>query len=254
MEKITSLNNSKIMLYSKLIHKKYRDEYNMFLLENYKLISEAVKRNNDIESIIIREDMLEKYIEDFELNNDKIIVVPENVFTKISDTVTSQGIIGVVKKKAEYPIQLVDGKTLVLDRLQDAGNLGTLLRSAIGFNFKTILLIDCVDIYNPKVVRSCGGSIFSLNIVKCTENEVIELKNNKNFTMLVADMKGKNLYRTNIKNSNLMVIIGNEGKGVSENLKNTATDKISIPMNQELESLNAGVSGSIIMSYFNSKN
>ena len=254
METITSLNNNRIVMYSKLNDKKYRDEYGLFLLENYKLIIEAIKRNEEIECIIIDENKIDKFTSVVNKLNDKIIVVSSNIFSKVCDTKTSQGIIAVIKIKEQLSLSSVSGKTLVLDRLQDAGNVGTLMRSALGFGFKNIILIDCVDIYNPKVIRSCGGSIFSLNLIKITEKELLfNLKKNK-FAVFTADMNGTNLYSINNFPIDMMLIIGNEGQGVSSALEEASNYNISIPMDKQLESLNAGVSGSIIMSYINSKN
>ena len=253
MEIITSQNNSRVVLYSKLNDKKYREENQMFLLENYKLTLEAIDRHEDIVSILIREDMTKKYHDIVSSQNEKVMVLSKNVFSKISDTVTSQGIIAVLKIKAPKAVESIQGKTLVLDRIQDAGNMGTLMRSAIGFGFENVVLIDCVDPYNPKVVRSCGGSVFSLNLFKNTEKNVISHAKNNNFAVFVADMDGENLYSRQEFERNTMVIVGNEGQGVSQFLKANATNIVMIPMTENLESLNAGVSGSIIMSYINSK-
>jgi len=253
METITSLNNNRIVMYTKLNDKKYRDEYKMFLLENYKLAIEAISRGEDLVSIIIREDMQEKYKDIIDKVSEKIIIVPNNVFSRISDTIISQGIIAVARIKKQKLISDIKGKTLVLDRIQDAGNMGTLMRSAEGFGFENVILVNSVDPYNPKVIRSCGGSVFSLNILKNTENEVLLHAKSNNFAIFVADMDGKDLYKVENFPENTMVIIGNEGHGDSSSFMENSTTKIMIPMTSNLESLNAGVSGAIIMSYIHSK-
>jgi len=254
METITSLNNNRIVMYSKLKDKKYRDEYKLFLLENYKLIVEAIKRGEKIESIIILDEYQDKFPSVIKVASDKIIIVNKQIFSKLSDTVTSQGIIAIIKIKDQISLSSLSGKTLVLDRLQDAGNVGTLLRSAQGFGFENIVLIDSVDIYNTKVIRSSGGSIFSLNLIKTSEKELLfEIKKN-NFAVFVADMNGENLYTIEEFPANLMLVIGNEGQGVSSHIEESATNNIMVPMSKNLESLNAAVSGSIIMSYISSKN
>ena len=254
METITSLNNNRIVMYSKLKDKKYRDEYKLFLLENYKLIVEAIKRGENIESIIILDEYKDKFPSVIKVASDKIIIVNKQIFSKLSDTVTSQGIIAIIKIKDQISLSSLSGKTLVLDRLQDAGNVGTLLRSAQGFGFENIVLIDSVDIYNTKVIRSSGGSIFSLNFIKTSEKELLfEIKKN-NFAVFVADMNGENLYTIEEFPANLMLVIGNEGQGVSSHIEESATNNIMVPMSKNLESLNAAVSGSIIMSYISSKN
>ena len=193
METITSLNNNRIVMYSKLKDKKYRDEYNLFILENYKLIVEAIKRGEDIESIIILDENQDKFQSVIKVANEKIIIVNKQIFSKLSDTITSQGIIAIIKIKEQKSLSSLEGKTLVLDRLQDAGNVGTLLRSCLGFGFNNVVLIDSVDIYNPKVIRSSGGSMFSLNFTKTSEKELLfELKKQKN-AVFAADMDGENL-------------------------------------------------------------
>ena len=251
MEKITSVNNNRIIMYSKLLDKKYRDEYNLFLLENYKLIVEALNRNNEIECIIINEQTQDKFSKLIEKYNDKIIIATNAVFAKLSDTTTSQGIIAVCKTKPQSNINSFDGKTLVLDKIQDAGNMGTILRSALGFGFNNIVLIDCVDIYNPKVIRSSGGSIFLLNITNISENELLFCIKRGNFAVFAADMDGENLYDIKTIPNNLMLIIGNEGQGIRDTIIEQSSS-VSIPMAKSLESLNAAVSASIIMSYFSS--
>lgn len=248
MENITSTSNEKIKFYAKLNQKKFRDETGLFLLENFKLIQEAINRHEKIETIIIRTDAEKKYqniINQF----DNIILVSQPVFNKISDTVTSQGIIAVIKKPQEKTLNDIQGKTLVLDRIQDAGNVGTLMRSCLGFEFNNVVLIDCASPFSPKVIRSCGGSIFSLNLVETSESELISHIKSNNFAVFSADMQGENLYKIKNIPSNIMVIVGNEGQGVSDNLSKASTHIVSIPMSKKLESLNAGVSGSIIMSY-----
>lgn len=251
MERITSVNNNKIVMFSKLTDKKYRDEYGLFLLENYKLTLEALKRGEDIECLIIDEDKQEKFEKIIDKFSNKIIITSNQVFSKISDTVTSQGIIAVCKIKEETNVSSMSGKVLVLDRIQDAGNMGTILRSAQGFGFKNVVMIDCVSVYNPKVIRSSGGSIFLLNFANVKTNELLFHIKRENFAVFSADMNGKNLYQITKIPENIMIVIGNEGQGISEQISEQS-ESISIPMEPSLESLNAAVSASIIMSYFSS--
>ena len=125
------------------------------------------------------------------------------------------------------------------------GNVGTLIRSAVGTGFLDIYLISCASVTNPKTVRSTMGALFKANIYEVDEKFVKTLKV-WNQTVYVADMDGENIFETSFQ-QNCGIIVGNEGQGVSDELIEIATNKISIPMKNNLESLNAGVSGSIIM-------
>lgn len=253
MEKITSSNNNRIVMYAKLNQKKYRDEYGLFLLENFKLIVECIKRGDEIVAVLIDETKLDKFPSIVKSFDEKILLMPSNVFSKISDTVTSQGIIAVMKKPEQTSVSSLGGRILVLDRIQDSGNVGTLMRSALGFGFDGVVLIESADTYSPKVIRSSGGSIFNLKMAETTEKEFLFHVKHTGFAVFSADMDGENLY--GIKNfpENMFLIVGNEGQGVSNTIMESSTNSISIPMSKHLESLNAGVSGSIIMSYIASK-
>jgi len=253
MEKITSPNNNKIVMYSKLAQKKYRDEYGLFLLENYKLIVEAVRRGEQIEQLIINEEKQDKFEKIIQKLYEQTLIVSPSVFSKVSETVTSQGIVAVVKKREESSLASLRGNVLVLDRIQDAGNVGTLMRSAQGFGFENVVMIDSANEYNSKVIRSSGGSIFSLNIVHASEKEFLNHVRKTGISVFTADMNGTTLYEIESFPSDLMLVIGNEGQGVSAAIEEASTNNIMIPMEAGLESLNAGVSGSIIMSYIHSK-
>ena len=224
------------------------------MLENYKLIREAIERHEKIECIIVEESKFSKYSNILETIQNDVLIVPENVFSKVCDTVTSQGIIAVIHKNDNISVQSVNGRVLVLDRIQDAGNVGTLMRSSLGFGFDHVVLIDSADPYSPKVIRSCGGSVFKLKIAECSEKELINAIRKNNHTVFTADMNGTNMYDMKSFPNSMMLIIGNEGQGVSGALEEASTNNIMIPMKNDLESLNAGVSGSIIMSYIHSKN
>ncbi len=253
MENITSSNNGKIVMFSKLAQKKYRDEYGLFVLENHKLIVEAVKRGDEIEYLVVDEAKQDKFAGLIQKLHERTIIVPSNIFAKISETVTTQGVLAIVQKRKDVSLASLDGRILVLDRIQDAGNVGTLMRSALGFGFQNVVMIDSADEYSSKVIRSSGGSIFSLQIVHASEKEVLNTVRKSNIPVFTADMNGTNLYEFEEFPENMMVVVGNEGQGVSVSLEEASTNNLMIPMEAGLESLNAGVSGSIIMSYIHSK-
>ena len=135
---------------------------------------------------------------------------------------------------------------LVLDKIQDPGNAGTLIRTAKATGFDTIFMLDSVKLTNPKVVRSSVGAIFDLNIFEMSENDFISKQKEWNFDLLKADMDGENIFNADIKGQ-IGLVVGNEGNGVSQELSKLCNKSVKIPMKSGIESLNAGVSGSIIM-------
>lgn len=237
MEIITSLDNKRIKRYSKLLQKKYRDEECLFLVEGEHLVEEAYKAGKLI--TIIK-------TEDIDVNYDiETIYVSRDVIKKLSNTMSPQNIIGVVKYLDKNEI---GEKIIILDGLQDPGNLGTIIRSSVAFNFDTVILSsNSVDVYNDKVIRSSEGMIFNTNIIKGNIIEIInELKD-----------KGYKVYGTSVINGisasevcdkeNIAFIIGNEGNGISEEVFSLCDKNIYVPMNSKCESLNAAVCASIVM-------
>lgn len=175
---IDSVDNKKIKNIRKLNQKKYRDETNEFLVEGIHLVKEAYKEG------LLKEVILEENEEiDFKVDT---TYVTYNVIKSISSLDTPYKIIGVCKKKEEKEI---NGNVLVLDGLQDPGNLGTIIRSAVAFNVDTIILSkDTVDLYNPKVVRSTQGMNFHINIIRRDlEHEINTLKE-KGYTVYSTDV------------------------------------------------------------------
>lgn len=217
--------------------KKYRQHNALFLLEGEKFCADAVKAGIEIKKTITTNKNLKGF--------PKIVVVSEKDFKSLSATVTPQSIICVCKQK-EPPPKII-GDSLVLDRVQDPGNVGTLIRSALAFNFKNVICLDSAYPYSDKVIRSSAGAILKMNIYKTTLAEFV--KNSKHYAdeLLVTDMVGENIAKFSLQKNRVAVIVGNEGAGVSKELKTQAKIKISIPMSGEVESLNAGVAGSIIM-------
>ena len=234
---ITSINNEYIKEISKLNEKKYRDKLNKYLIEGLHLVTEALKYDI-IDTIIIREDFSYE-------TNIKHIIVSNEVMKKLSDNPSIPKIMAVVNKKEST---ISGNKILLLDRLQDPGNLGTIIRSAVAFNFDTIILSnDTVDLYNSKVLRSTQGMLFNINILRQDLTNVInELKNN-NYT--IYGTKVDNGYDVKeINNINkFALIIGNEGTGISDNILKQCDKYLYIKMNNNCESLNAGVAASILM-------
>lgn len=234
---ITSINNEYIKEISKLNEKKYRDKSNKYLIEGLHLVTEALKYDI-IDTIIIREDF------NYETNI-KHIIVSNEVMKKLSDNPSIPKIMAIVYKKEST---ISGNKILLLDRLQDPGNLGTIIRSAVAFNFDTIILSnDTVDLYNSKVLRSTQGMLFNINILRQDLTSVInELKNN-NYTIYGTKVDNGNDVKKINNTNKFALIIGNEGTGISDNILKQCDKYLYIKMNNNCESLNAGVAASILM-------
>lgn len=233
---ITSSDNQKYKYISKLKQKKFRDKENSFIIESKKLVEEAISSAN-LDFIFLSEEN-----KDYESNLDKIILSKE-LFTKITDMVTTDGFAAVVKKPSQREIK--SKRVLLLDQINDPGNMGTIIRSAEAFGFEDIILMPkTCDIYNEKTLRASMGSIFRLNIVKKNLDEVKKLK--EKYTMVSADMSGYDINECDI-DGRLILAIGNEANGLSDEIRKMTDTFLKIPMKGQIESLNAAIAASIIM-------
>mgnify|MGYP001637233689 FL=1 len=234
---ITSLNNPTIKEISKLKNKKYRDLTNTYLVEGEHLVEEAYK-NNLLIKIILLEDTICNY------DIEKIYVTKE-VMKKLTELDTPNKIIGIVKKNTPLAI---GNKILILDNIQDPGNLGTIIRSSVAFDIDTIVLSpNTVDIYNPKVIRSTQGMIFYTNIITLELKEFINEIKTKNYTIFGTNVRnGKNIKEITLPEK-FALVLGNEGQGVSKEIESLCDDNIYIKMSSKCESLNVSVATSILL-------
>ena len=232
----TSINNPKIKELSKLKIKKQRDKLGLFLVEGAHLVKEAY------ESGYLKELLL---LENSEFKLDVLTnYVTENVLKYLTDVETPAGIIGVCEIKQ---MNLQGNKLLLLDGIQDPGNLGTIIRSSVAFNVDTIIINDkCADPYSNKVVRASQGMLFKTNIVKEDLNKFIKEIKGKIPIYGTKVTNGKNVKNLEII-SKFAIIMGNEGQGVSQELLDLCDEYLYIPMNKKCESLNVGVATSIIL-------
>ena len=241
---ITSINNQTIKELDKLKQKKHRDLEQKFLIEGEHLVEEAEK-SGVLEKIILLENS--EYPSKLEK-----IYVSKNVMKKLSSLDTPPNIIGVCKMLSKKKL---GKKVLLLDDIQDPGNLGTIIRSSVAFNVDSIVMsLNTVDLYNPKVIRSTQGMIFKINLIKDDLGQVIEKLKSKNIPIYTTNVNGGE----NIKNINSTdsygLIMGNEGNGVKDEISALADRKIYIPMNSKVESLNVSVAASILLYELGDKN
>ena len=237
MEVITSLDNKRIKNLAKLLNKKYRDETGMFLVEGEHLVIEAKRAGSLIEVI-----KCEDYEMDFDVTT---TIVTYDVIKKLSNTLNPQKVIGVCKKLDNKDI---GNKVLILEDIQDPGNLGTIIRSSVAFGVDTIVVSNnTVDMYNDKVLRSSEGMIFHIDIVKMDVNECIDKLHEEGYEIYGTKVDGGTDLREITVRDKYAVVMGNEGAGVSEFTLDKCDKYIYIPMNSDCESLNVGVATSIIL-------
>lgn len=237
---ITSLENQLVKKIGSLHKKKYRDEYELFFIEGMKSVKEAINFNWEIENVLYSPDMI-----NYDLGIEGAIVSKE-ILCKISDTVTPQGIVAVCKIKNEKIENLVDKRKIVyLDKVQDPGNVGTIIRTADAFGIDSVVLSkECADVYSPKVVRSTMGSIFHLPVIRDVEIEELKKLNKKIYS---SSLSGKEKFKIE---DNAVLVIGNEGNGISDETKKVTDEFIKIKMPGNAESLNASIAAGILMYEF----
>ena len=252
MERILSKDNKLIKHLRKLKEKKYRDEYNEFIVEGLKLVKEALQENVDVKQIIICEGcdtgLIESHLK-YEMAKFDFIYVPENIFKLISDVENPQGVLAVIGKQAdESEINLNEDVIVALDNIQDPGNLGTILRTVDSVGLKQILVSKgTADPYNPKVVRSTMGAIFRVKVIECESlKETLKDLQSKKYKVMCTSLEAKKtIYKVNYNKK--IIVIGNEANGVSKDIQHLADEKVIIPMLGKTESLNASVATGVIL-------
>lgn len=243
---IESIHNTIIKQTVSLKNKKYRDKFDLFIVEGEKQVLQIPVKYN-IEYIILTEEC-ESFAEKIK-HNTKIYTTTSRIFEKISDTETPQGIIAVVKKP-KYNIEEITknkGIFLVLDCIQDPGNLGNIVRTATAYNCKGIFISkNSVDVFSPKVVRSSMGTIFNIPIIQ--ETDIIKLfevfKKNNIKTYALALQTNNSLSKTKFED-NIAFVIGNESNGITADVLSKADNLIKIEMFSSVQSLNAATAMSI---------
>ncbi len=236
---ITSTDNDRIKGYIKLKERKNRKKNNEFLVEGEHLVLEACKKGI-VKEIILEQDS--SFITDL-----PTIYVSKEIINKISELDTPSNIMAVCKM---IDNKIIGNRLLLLDDIQDPGNLGTIIRSALAFNVDTIILSpNTVDLYNPKVVRATQGMMFHINIVTCDLKEAINDLKKENIPVYGTRVDSGTDVRVlrEEKTDKYALIMGNEGNGVSTDILDMCDEYLYIKMNDKVESLNVGVATSIIL-------
>jgi TrmH family RNA methyltransferase len=247
---ITSSQNAKIKLVRALLGRaKERREVGMFVVEGVRLAEEAVNSNWVIRLALYDDSLSERGLRLVKKLEDKKIEVEKvesRLLQSLSEIETPQGILAILELR-QLPITNSPNFLLIPDQIRDPGNLGTLLRSAAAAGVQAVLLPpETTDPFAPKVLRAGMGAHFRLPIHSKSWEEIKQVSQSANLQIYLADMDGKSCWETDLRQP-LALIVGGEAEGASEEARKAATRKISIPMSGEVESLNAGVAGSVLM-------
>jgi TrmH family RNA methyltransferase len=247
---ITSPHNPKLKLIRALQGRaKERREAGAFMVEGVRLVEDAVSSNWKLRFVLFDETLSERgrlNVERLTLNGVDVEEVSTSLMKSISETETPQGILAVLEL-TQLPISNYPNFILIPDQIRDPGNLGTLLRTAAAAGVQAVFLPpETTDAFAPKVVRSGMGAHFRLPIRSMSWEEIGRFCESANQRIYLADMDGQSCWEVNLRQP-VALVIGGEADGASESARKLANGKITIPMGQNIESLNAGVAGSILM-------
>ena len=253
MQIITSKDNEIIKHIRKIKKKKYRDEFNEYVIEGVKIVEEAIKENVKIKQVIVCNDTTKTYEIPthimLEIAKYDCIYVTDKIFNLITQVTNPQGIMAIIEKNNENnEIDYSQEIIVALDDVQDPGNLGTILRTvdSIGLN-QIVVSKGTADAFNSKVVRSTMGAIFRIKIIE-KEDLIKTIKDMRkhHFKLLVTSLQTENsIYDIDFYKK--IIVIGNEANGVSKEIQEIADEKAKIPMLGRTESLNASVAAGIVM-------
>ncbi|WP_017187300.1 TrmH family RNA methyltransferase [Alkalibacillus haloalkaliphilus] len=245
---IESKQNKRVKNWKKLHKKKSRDHEELFLIEGWHLIEEAIKSDWCIDELIVLDGV--DYPESWDSYNLTFVTKP--VLNEIAQTESQQGVLAVVKQQ-RHDEQELGQKLLFVDAVQDPGNVGTIIRSALAFNVEAVILGEgSVDLYNDKVVRATQGALFHIPVINGGDLSQWVAHchtHNINIYATALDNQAKPLQDAK-PNRAYAIIVGNEGEGVDSALINDANETVYIPIEHESESLNVGVATSIVLYHF----
>lgn len=238
---INSVTNKKVQFLKKLSLRKYRKQEGMYIVEGENIIKD-LPQGIKLHSIYVKESKVEDFDKYQEAFDCPIYVLSDRVFDSVSDTVTPCGILAILPIKNNNKIIELKDNAIVLDSISDSGNLGTIIRTAVAFGYRDIILVNCCDPYSGKAVRSSMGGILRVNIYDANYSDFDSLCHR----IYVLNMHGEDIQQATV-NHNHLLVVGSEAHGISEYFKKRADKVLSIKMKGDIESLNAGVSAAIGM-------
>lgn len=248
---LTSTSNPQVKRLLQLQKKsKVRNEEKVFVVEGLRMFAEVPKER--VEKVYISESLYNRKKLELNLHDFPYEILSDSVFSHVSDTKTPQGILCIVKQKSYSVEELLNVENphfMVLDNLQDPGNLGTIVRTAEGAGVDAVFMSkDTVDIYNPKTIRSTMGSIYRMPILYVEDIvELLEEFRKRDIKSYAAHLQGEHAYDQENYVGGTAILIGNEGNGLRDEVSNQADIWVQIPMQGQVESLNAAIAASIMM-------
>lgn len=260
MMEISSKENERVRHIAKLKSKKFRDIHDEYIIEGFKLIKQALETGAEILSVFVtREYTISQEKEWTEIMNFnpsvEVFVLSGSLFSGISENISPTGILAVVQKKNNQMNQLdfeTASKVVIMDKVRDPGNMGTLIRTADAAGYDLIICSkECADLYNPKTIRSTVGSIFNIPIITDADlMEILKVLKDNGFAVIGSSLDAKVYYNEITDVQKFALIFGNEGSGISPEVISQATLNVKIPMMGRAESLNVAVAAGILMYHF----
>lgn len=240
MEHITSLKNPKVAAWKALKDRKGRRESGCFLVEGRKMVEEALASAFDVETVLVQEGV--SFPDGLTM---PVYELPEHVLTAVCDTKTPQGIAAVVRMKEQSAL----GKHIVvLDGVQDPGNVGTILRTLDAFEADGLVLLPgCADPFSPKTVRSSMGAVFRRPVWTCTAETFAQVLRGSGLRLLGAALRDDTVDARAADYTRAVLAIGSEGRGLSDEVLALCDETVRIPMSPRCESLNAAVAASVLL-------
>ncbi len=248
---ITSTSNPQVKRLLQLQKKsKARNEEDVFVVEGLRMFAEVPQER--VEKVYVSETLFNMKKHDLNWEEFPLEILSDSVFKHVSDTQTPQGVLCIVKQKKYDLAALLNIENphfIVLDNLQDPGNLGTIVRTAEGAGVDAVFMSrDCVDIYNPKTIRSTMGSIYRMPTIYIEDTvNLLEIFKEKGIKSYAAHLDGKNSYDKEDYCRGTAILIGNEGNGLRDEVSQKADIWVRIPMEGQVESLNAAIAASVFM-------
>lgn len=241
IKEINSTENSLVKRVVQLHSAKHRDKHQEFIAEGFRTISTLITAGSKLITLFTTEEFL--YDAQQIAEDKQIVIVPDNVLKKISCAVTPSGLLATFAIPQQPDLKTL-GSGIVLAQLSDPGNMGTLIRTAAAMNKKTVVCVESVDPYNPKVVQASAGAIGVVSLFCVSWAEIVA---HKNYLRLCALVATEGDHPEEIDLNNTLIVVGNEGAGIPAAWIAQCDEKITLPMPGNFESLNAGVAGSIAL-------
>jgi TrmH family RNA methyltransferase len=248
LKHIESINNSKVKQWKKLLTKKERDKSGTFLVEGFHLVEEALKQGEQILEIIVSEKV--DLPQQWDTGSLPVTLITEEISNSLSDTEAPQGIYAVCHQGNSETANPNAKTFLLIDAVQDPGNLGTIIRTADAAGIDAVIVgHGSVDIFNAKVLRSAQGSHFHLPIIRGDMHEWVNKLKGENIPVYGTALEGASVYTETSTGDSFALIVGNEGSGVSKKILAKTTANLYIPIYGKSESLNVAVATGILL-YF----